>query len=384
MSIQHRSCPACGSYDIQEIVRRSSFPAVLFPIEEAKRNSVTTAALVAMGCRKCDHLFLNEIDQTFNQRLYTDYYYLYPYSNLESLETAYRRPFERVFRFAFEDGSGVGKSLLEIGCSSDNQLDLFRAAGFACTGISPGADSLNSQSIIDGFYESHTFSQSFDCIVSRFNLEHIIDLPGFLAKAYRELKVGGLLMIQVPNVQSFLAGGMLAVFAHEHPHYFSRASLSLALERSGFKVELIQADISNPSIIACARRRDDAPHSRNQARQNLAFMDTVLDVMRKEDRASFVFYGAGLSLCALLYLDDRISEFMERMQVVDDNPLLHGRHMPNTRLKVLPLDAITEPQDAILFVLLNSIYHARVMPRVRPLGFKKVFCLTGEGVDPCF
>lgn len=48
----------------------------------------------------------------------------------------------------------------------------------------------------------------------------------------------------------------LGFFAHEHPHYFSRSSLSMVLERAGFKIELIRADISDPSIIAVARKRD--------------------------------------------------------------------------------------------------------------------------------
>lgn len=98
------------------------------------------------------------------------------------MEEAYRKPFERVFRFFTEGGDGAGKTLLEIGCSSHMQLELFRAAGLACTGISPGANAAQSACLIDGFYESTPFATQFDCIVSRFNLEHIIDLGVFLSK----------------------------------------------------------------------------------------------------------------------------------------------------------------------------------------------------------
>ena len=333
-----------------------------------------------MGCDKCDHLFLTAIDTAFNEQLYANYYYLYPYSNLESMERAYRQPFERVFHF-FTGESSIGKTLLEIGCSSHEQLALFQTKGFQCTGISPGADVVRSECLIDGFYEAVPFPSQFDCVVSRFNLEHVIDLEIFLNKVRTELSPDGLLFVQVPNVHAFLAGGMIGVFAHEHPHYFSRRSLSEVLERAGFEIELIQSSVLEPSIIAVARKRDVSLRNTDLTLRNREFANSVIDLMRNDEDANFVFYGAGLSLCTLLYMDRRICEFEGRMHIVDDNPQLLGKCMPNTNLAILPLNAVSNPKNSVLFVFLNGIYHQNLLPRAQQLGFKKIFYLDGEGVQ---
>lgn len=380
MSTKQTSCPTCGSADIREMVRVPAFPAILFPTEAEEKSKVATATLIAMGCVKCDHIFLAEIDPIFYRALYLNYYHLYPFSNLESMTEAYRKPFERVFRFFTGRGPERGKKLLEIGCSSPAQLEFFGASGFDCSGISPDVSSTNSDCIIDGFYETYTFSTKFDHIVSRFNLEHIVDLEFFLNKVCAELEDGGLFFVQVPNVQCFLASGMLGVFAHEHPHYFSRNSLSLILERTGFEIELILANVSDPSIIAVARKRRPIAKNTERVKNNLAVASKVLDVMGDEEHSSFLFYGASLSLCTLLYASSQLAEFEGRLHVVDDNPILLGRVMPNTTLKIAPLTSIADPSRFILFVFLNSIYHSKVLPRVKGAGFKKIFYLDGAGV----
>jgi hypothetical protein len=379
MKVDLKICPACGMEQIRRLVCAPDFPAILFPIEPEKRSSVSTAPLVVMGCEACGHLFLTDIDSEFNQRLYSDYYYLYPYSNLESMVEAYRKPFERVFNlFAHRDAAG--RSLLEIGCSEEGQLDLFKTAGYSCTGISPGSNSGVGVTLIDGFYENVVFGQQFDCVVSRFNLEHVIDLELFLHKVHRDLCDGGLFFVQVPNVESFFDSGMIGVFAHEHPQYFNRTSLSAALGRTGFQLEFIRADVSDASIIAVGRKPCSSSFSLERIGRNLEMADTVLEIMMAEHDASFVFYGAGLTLCTLLYIDRRIIDFESRMLVVDDNPVLAGKFMPNTDLQVYRLDTIPDPSGSVLFVFLNSLYHSKVLPRAKALGFRKIFFLDGSAV----
>ena len=81
--------------------------------------------------------------------------------------------------------------------------------------------------MVDSFYERHMFEEKFDCIVSRFNLEHILDLNEFMEKIKTDLKPSCLLFIQVPNSQNFLSNGIINIFAHEHAHYFCEARSQL-------------------------------------------------------------------------------------------------------------------------------------------------------------
>ena len=164
---------------------------------------MASAPLNATYCNSCEHIFLTDIDRDFNSKIYSEYYYLYPFSELEFMMEAYRKPFEKIFNY-FSHHEAPKKNLLEIGCSSEQQLDIFISKGYECTGISPGAESSENINLIDGFYESVKFESNFDYIVSRFNLEHIIDLNKFLKKVYKELRDDGLFFVQVPNVLSFL------------------------------------------------------------------------------------------------------------------------------------------------------------------------------------
>jgi hypothetical protein len=379
MIVSHLNCPACGSWNIRQVVDSTRYPAILFPIEKTKRARVAVDRLSVMGCNCCDHLFLGSIDTIFNSKIYSEYYYLYPYSDLESMEEPYRKPFEKVFRLASQSETKSSPSLLEIGCSSEQELSFFKNSGFKCTGISPGAVMEKGNSLIDGFYENTLFPTQFNCIVSRFNLEHIINVESFLSKVYTDLHDGGLFFVQVPNIKAFLNAGVLGVFAHEHPHYFSCKSLTTVLERSGLSIEILHGDSASPSIITVARKTKSCARAINRATHNLSYAETVIDMMLKED-SRFAFYGAGLSLCTMLYTDKRLNKFSEKICVVDDNPILVGRYLPHTNIEIAPLTSITAPDQTVLFVFLNAVYHSRVLKNVCDYGFKRIYCLDQHGL----
>lgn len=379
MKKKHTVCPACGSNVTREIVKNDAYPAILFPIEREKRFSVATGAIVVFGCDICNHMFLTEIDIAFNRSVYADYYYLYPYGKLESMERAYREPFLRVFDLFAPTGSMP--TLLEVGCSSVEQLNYFQAMGYSCVGISPGADTKTSPVLIDGYYENYGFGQKFDGIVSRFNLEHIVHLDIFLKKAYAELKDGGAIFVQVPNIECFLAGGVVSVFAHEHPHYFCKSSLAAILTKCGFEVDFIKAELSDPSIIAVARKPRVGLRNYQRVLSNIRAVDTLIEIMDMYDNTvQFNFYGAGLTLAGLLYLDGRIARYSPQIFIIDDNSLIVGKYMPNTNLEVRSFSERIKEGRHVLFVFLNPIYHAQVIEKVRSSNFEDIFYLDGSGI----
>lgn len=369
-------CPACGGSELAELVQTSQFPAILFPIEKAKRSSVATSDLVGLSCQTCNHIFLDDIDLDFNRSLYRDYYYLYPYSALESMGDAYRRPFENAFTFL--KGNGKGERLLEVGCSSGKQLEFFSALGYSSVGVSPGAESAESCELIDDFYENVPFSQEFDCVVSRFNLEHIVDLDIFFRKVRSELKDGGCFFVQVPNVEAFFESGLLNVFAHEHPHYFCKKSLSSLLFRVGFELEFI--DAQGPSIIAMARSISKTFSPVTLMSKTRDVVEQIINVMKAGEGRRFVFYGAGLSLTGLLYLDRRIMDMESSIVLVDDNPILFGRYMPNTNIMVSAFEDVLFESSDVVFVLLNEVYHPRVAEKIARKNLGAVYWLNGDGL----
>ena len=379
MELTHKFCPACSSKNIHPILESKNFPSILFPIEEENRQKVSTSPLMAKGCGDCNHIFLTSINLEFNRNIYSDYYYLYPFSNLDSLMHYYRLPFENIFKIF---ANPKEKKLLEIGCSEPSQLDFFKEQGYSCIAISPGSNSNSGTEMINGYYEDIEFEKVFDCIVSRFNLEHIINLEDFLKKVYSDLIDGGLFFAQVPNIASFLYGGMVNIFEHEHPQYFCKSSLYAAITRANFQVEFIKGDDLDPSIILVARKIKTPDNLIKKLSSNLKNIESIIAVLNQsKDDTHFVFYGAGLSLAGLLYLDGRILQFLPRVTLVDDNQILWGKFMPNSDLKVLPLDPKYSYKKSILFLLLNHVYHDQVIKRIKNIPFKEIYSLDDHGFN---
>lgn len=377
MSNQSTLCPACLSKNVAMLTAIKNFPAILFPIEQDKRRQVAAGDLSVYMCQSCGHGFLVDLDVEFNNRLYVDYYYLYPFSSLESMNPHYRAPFEKVFDLYVK--GGAGEKLLEIGCSDERQFDGFIARGFDCVGVSPGASTGKRVTLVDGYYERTPLNQKFSVIVSRFNLEHIISPDPYLEKVRSELSEGGLFIAQVPNYDFFIQAGIICSFAHEHPQYFSEKSLRVLLERLGFQVDLLWGT-GHPSLIVVARKNGPSADMSVQARKNLSYVDQVADLLRLNEGKRFLFYGASLSLAGLLYTDKRIEPYMDRLDLVDDNKLLHGKFMPCTDLVVHPFSADLAGDNTIVVLILSQIYHSAVLQKVVSAKPSAVYALESAGL----
>jgi hypothetical protein len=381
MVMHYEFCPCCDSKNITKVFEVKSFPAILFPIEKDKCFTVNAAPLIVFSCGSCDHLFLNDIDLNFNRSLYRDYYYLYPYGSLETMSLPYRMPFNNVLRLFIADDN-INKKLLEIGCSNIEQLKQFKDLGFNCKGISPGAHEDYSDALIDGFYEDVELDGAYDVIVSRFNLEHIIDLKKFINKVYADLSENGLFIVQVPNAWSFLINGVINIFAHEHPNYFCKASLESLLKGNGFQIEYIKATEDDASIIAAVRKPKQGVLMVRQAAVNVKYVDDINNIINNYPNSDIYFYGAGLSLTGLLYLDDRILSHGSRIFVVDDNELLHGKCMPNTAIQIrAPIFPQNPPRSKLIFITLSAVYHEKIINKLKVSDFDDVFILNHEGIQ---
>ena len=85
---------------------------------------------------------------------------------------------------------------------------------------------------------------SFDAVTLWHVLEHLPSPAQALAKVRRLLRSGGVLALEVPNVDCAAARRDLATWQHtspaEHLFYFAPATFRRMLERAGFTVELLR------------------------------------------------------------------------------------------------------------------------------------------------
>uniref|UniRef100_I2Q7L8 Methyltransferase family protein n=1 Tax=Desulfovibrio sp. U5L TaxID=596152 RepID=I2Q7L8_9BACT len=147
--------------------------------------------------------------------------------------------------------AGPGKTLLEVGCSAGQFLNLARDL-FECQGLE-----LNERCaayVRERFgLPVHTreltglglAAESFDAVVAFQVLEHLPDPAVFLREARRLLRPGGRIFIEVPNLHDALRvlwriPAYRKFYFHEaHTFYFSRASLEKLFDLCELTVERI-------------------------------------------------------------------------------------------------------------------------------------------------
>lgn len=137
--------------------------------------------------------------------------------------------------------------LLDIGCWTGSFLLAARERGWQTVGVEPSRWAA-AQAQVEGLDvrlgqldEVSLPAASFDCVVACDVLEHLADPGAALARMHRLLAPGGSLFLTVPDAGSRLArlmGRRWWSVMPMHVQYFTRNSMRLLLEQSGFEVLL--------------------------------------------------------------------------------------------------------------------------------------------------
>ena len=96
------------------------------------------------------------------------------------------------------------------------------------------------------FFDMDVADESYDIITMWDVLEHIDDCDRVIEKCNRMLKPGGLLVIQVPQIDSYFARKYKEnwkMISLDHVNYFSRKTISNILGQYGFKVNKIKSSL---------------------------------------------------------------------------------------------------------------------------------------------
>jgi 2-polyprenyl-3-methyl-5-hydroxy-6-metoxy-1,4-benzoquinol methylase len=145
---------------------------------------------------------------------------------------------------------GEKKAILDYGCGRGEFLSLMRKFKWKIQGTEYSLQSAKeafAKSIPIRTYEQHDDEpikffedNSFDFVTSFHNLEHLDSPRIFLNDAYKKIKVGGKLIIEVPNFGSVQAKmvrqNWVLLDPGNHRIHFTREGLEIALNDSKFKI----------------------------------------------------------------------------------------------------------------------------------------------------
>jgi SAM-dependent methyltransferase len=134
-----------------------------------------------------------------------------------------------------------GKRILDIGANEGRWLALFDRTN-TLVGIEPSAAALRpfrrDITLIRSDLESAAVSGGFDLVTATALIEHLYDPLDGLVRMNAFLEEGGRLFLYTPDIKGLaLRRGVSKYFKIVHLYYFSVATLSSLLNKSGFVVE---------------------------------------------------------------------------------------------------------------------------------------------------
>lgn len=246
--LQHpRECPVCGHNDTKRLFRPKHSPGIV------------------ARCQRCDLVYVPVVENNraliaegpvlgeFNPNILTS-------TNLQNVANCWefaqlpdksseqpalqRNAVDALARIeCYQQPFG---SLLDFGCGWGFFLGTAKERGWAPYGLEPlpghavHARSEFGATVVTDTLRDDTFSSEFFDVITAFQVfEHLPDPAGDLARLRRMLKPGGLILIEVPNIDTWsvrLLGSRHRHFVQDHLNFFSSDTLRALLEKQGFEM----------------------------------------------------------------------------------------------------------------------------------------------------
>lgn len=160
--------------------------------------------------------------------------------------------------------SGEGR-LLDVGCGPGVNLQTFQEQGWDVHGIdvNESAVAMAREKVGDrvhhGTLDTAPFDEeSFDVVSLNHSLEHMFSPLETLERVRRLLKPGGMVVIEVPNADSWEAqlfgSSWVPWDVPRHLYHFGKSTLTRALERSGFHVQKVRTGLGPVFFMASLER----------------------------------------------------------------------------------------------------------------------------------
>jgi 2-polyprenyl-3-methyl-5-hydroxy-6-metoxy-1,4-benzoquinol methylase len=347
-----RCCRLCGGSRLSPVLTLRDMPVS----HALRRSAADPDPRFEIAFENCERCGLLQIVDTVDPAIL--------YGDTDTYQTGFHRPRHLdeliTTAIAHQDPGRV----IDIGCNDGSLMEALKRHGYAdIVGIEPNRVSAGlavqkGYPVYPEFFTAVLAARilkehgAFQAIYLRHVAEHVETLEEFFPAMRKLLGPGGLLIMELPQVEPGFTLGNPAVLWEEHVNYFTEPLAAHLLARFGFEILDRRHYAFGGGAIALIARKAEMPRKAPQpppARDGKRLIQAFkagFDVYRKRlrnvvadaRRAGYrvAMYGAAPRSCVVAAACG-IAAMID--VVIDDRADIQGRLMPGTQRAVLPLDA---------------------------------------------
>ncbi|MCM8763859.1 MAG: class I SAM-dependent methyltransferase [Candidatus Omnitrophica bacterium] len=267
-----------------------------------------------------------------------------------------------------ESFSLAGKKIVEIGCGAGEFLAIMNQTGAIAYGIEYDKGLVNlcrdrGLKVVRDFVgiSTHVLKGGpFDAFIMFSYLEHLPYPCETLKGVFNNLKDDAVGIVEVPNFDMILRKNLFSEFMLDHLFYFTKESLKITLNLSGFEIVKCNEIWHQYIISAIVKKRKIFDFS--------GFLDAQKKICEKIDQYLLKFedkkvaiWGAGHQALAVLCF---LKQLRKIKYVIDSAPFKQGRYTPVTHIPIVSPGMLgSDPVDTI--IVMAGSYSEEIIKTIR-------------------
>ena len=384
-------CPVCNQKETIPIFKKRGLPKYVLEIHTSRENALNAKRgdVDFYFCLGCQFAFNNAFDPSLmdylvdyeSSRTHSEYFNEYLYSVCRDINDV----------FPVTD-----KTVVEIGCGDGHLLiklrELFEFEGW---GFEPSLSRTQTKlmhkdlKFVEDYYNSDILKKQPDLIILRHILEHQGEVHDFIENILAKQNVTPYdIYIEVPAWEWIVDHDQIYAFSYEHCSYFSKNSLSLALELHGCKCKRLSSAFEdeyfqyfgtkstsnefNQDLRTETSAKNNHEYQESVISRTHAFIDRIPTISERlrtyfEEFKNTVLWGAAGKGAMLLNVLD--ITYQQVPYIVDSNPRRHNTYIPVTGQQVVGPELLKKIKPQYI-LLTNPSYIKEVKSQLHHLGVK--------------
>lgn len=304
-------CRICKNEDLEIIKEFNQLPVAGLYYDEDELDSIIKMPMTIERCTNCGHVQLKEV---VDSRVYKEYSYAGTFSE------TYVKHLDWVSKYFVDNYNVKNKKIIEIGSSNGYFIHKLRDDGNNDVfGYEPSEklteEAFNKYKIrsSNDFFSESVISKScfdkVDVFIIRHVLEHINDFETIFNGINKCISENGILLVEVPSLESTIENKLYSNFFHEHVNYFSETTITKLVNSYSFKLEeKICVDIHGGSVLLIFKKTDKIANNfdiklrevKNEVLKNFfaemdKYNDSVYKILLNEKKQGNKIFGFGAS-----------------------------------------------------------------------------------------